>query len=183
MEGRGGRCRPPRPETTYHFEYGTGSGTEGRTALQTLPVVDSSDHLLAVPVQGLTPGTIYHYRLLATNEVGTVEGPELVFTTQAAGGPLALPDGRQYELVSPPEKDGAQVLGIIGTVEGTTPGGSAATQASADGSGVSYLTDAPVGANPPGNVYATQLLSKRGSSGWSTQNISPAHEGSVGTQL
>ena len=35
-------------------------------------------------VTGLTPGTTYHFRVVAHNEIGTAEGTDETFTTAAA---------------------------------------------------------------------------------------------------
>ena len=43
----------------------------------------------------------------------TTDGPEHAFTTQATGSAFVLPDGRAWEMVSPPNKNGA-VLEAIG---------------------------------------------------------------------
>ena len=41
-------------------------------------------------------------------------GPDQTFTTQGAGGPLVLPDGRAWELVSPADKQGAKLSTRVG---------------------------------------------------------------------
>ncbi len=84
-----------------------------------------------------------------------------------------MPDGRQYELVSPPLKDGAEILGIGGG--GETPQAGDATQASEDGASITYIANAPVSANGPGNTYSTQIFSTRGVGGWFSQDISTPH--------
>ncbi len=58
-------------------------------------------------VGGLEPGTVYHFRIVAKNDFGTTFGPDVTFTTlpYAASG---LPDGRGYELVTPPNKGSAE---------------------------------------------------------------------------
>ena len=94
------------------------------------------------------------------------------------GGEFTLPDGRAYELVSPAQKDGAEILGIGGG--GTTPAGGDATQASEDGTNITYIASAPVGANPPGNTLATQIFSTRGADGWSSQDIATPHKNAIG---
>ncbi len=54
---------------------------------------------------GLTPGTTYHFRLVATNAAGPpVQGPGTFFTTLV--NDTGLPDGRAYEMVSPAAKTG-----------------------------------------------------------------------------
>jgi hypothetical protein len=172
---------PGGAETSYRFEYGT-TVAYGQTTGESWLSADNNVHSIIVPIQGLQPGTPYHYRLVATNSQSTAGGtlgPDETFTTQAVGGVYALPDGRAYEQVSPVEKDGAEVLGIGGG--GVTLANGDATQASEDGLSVSYITTAPVGANPPGNTYATQVFSKRGSDGWSSQDIAIPHPNPVET--
>ena len=78
----------------------------------------------------------------------------------------ALPDGRAYELVSPPEKSGADVIAQ-----------SYKTFAATDGNGVAWpATGAFAGAL--GTSVDVQYLSRRdgraGTSGWRTHSINPA---------
>ena len=73
------------------------------------------------PQAASRPGRTYHYRVVASNELGTVYGPDQTFTTltaeQAAcpneqmrgGFSGRLPDCRAYELVTPPVKSGVPV--------------------------------------------------------------------------
>jgi hypothetical protein len=49
--------------------------------------VDTNDHAVTASLSGLTPATIYHFRLVATNEIGEAQGVDRNFTT-AAGSPL-----------------------------------------------------------------------------------------------
>ncbi len=65
-----------------------GSGTEAVEVFQQL--------------SGLAPNTTYHLRFAASNGSASVVGEDRTFTTFAA--PTVLPDGRAYELVSPPQK-------------------------------------------------------------------------------
>jgi hypothetical protein len=166
---------PGGAETTYHFEYGT-TTAYGQSTSESAPVgSDNSEHPAAAEIQGLSPITIYHYRIVATNLSAPAGAPgsDETFTTQSAGGESSLPDGRAYELVSPVDKEDGEVLGIGGG--GITPAGGDATQSSEDGRSVSYTTSASVGVNPPGNFLSSQLFSSRGAGGWSTQNISIPH--------
>jgi hypothetical protein len=170
---------PGGEETTYHFEYDitpyTSPEAHGTLTPKTpLLASDNTLHPANTTITGLTTGTTYHYRLVAENAAGVEDGPDTTLTTQTPGGPLALPDERQYQLVSPPEKDGAQVFGIVAE-DGVVIGGSAAVQASENGNSITYLTSAPIG-EPAGNAAATQVLSRRSTSGWSSQDISPPHK-------
>ena len=160
------RVNPEGADTTYHFQYGT--STAYGESIPT-PEGDAGPGTSTVGVQAhpqdLKPHTTYHYRVLVTNAVETVTGPDQTFTTQPAGEELTLLDGRQWEMVSPPVKDGADInvpdLGGVGLVE-----------AAENGDAVSYWASAPTEANPPGNPHGTQVLSTRVAGGWSSQDIS-----------
>ncbi len=174
------QVNPGGTETLYRFEYGTTTSYGANPATEYSAGSGSASTVAELHVQqGLQPSTIYHYRVAVSSAVGTVYGPDRTFTTQRAPQEeSALPDGRQYELVSPLLKDGAEVLGIAGG--GVTPQAGAATQASEDGTSITYITTAPVSANGPGNTYSTQVLSTRSASGWSSQDISNPHIHPVG---
>jgi hypothetical protein len=180
----GARINPLGTDTHYYFQYGT---EDCATALvdkcQDTPVPPGTDigsaesgEVASVPIQGLQPSTVYHYRVIATNTLGAVEGERNekdeevahTFTTQGPGGPLMLPDGRAWELVSPAQKLGAQV--------DMSP--RALIQASEGGSAISYPMTAPFVANPAGDVRLTQAISKRGGEGggtWSTEDIATSY--------
>jgi WD40-like Beta Propeller Repeat len=83
----------------------------------------------------------------------------------ASGGP-GLIDGRGWEMVSPLEKQGAAV----------EPLNEGLIQASEDGSAIAYYTRGPIVANAPGHSFETPVLSRRGSAGWSTQELATPHE-------
>jgi hypothetical protein len=79
----------------YHFEYGT-TTAYGQIA----PVPDnytpitSEPMAVSQPVSGLTAGTTYHYRLLASSPGGTnVAGPDETFTTLSIPSPSAATGG------------------------------------------------------------------------------------------
>lgn len=84
---------PQGTATTFHFQYGTDTGYGNST-----PDVSagSSDQPVTVSqtVTGLAPDTIYHYRVVAHNEAGTVYGSDSVLSTLPPanvlpqGGPL-----------------------------------------------------------------------------------------------
>ncbi len=170
---------PGAQETTYHFEYGT-SSAYGQSTPTSAPIGSDSESPATAAIQGLQPGTTYHYHVLATNSqspAGGTPGPDQTFTTETKGEEFALPDSRAYELVSPPQKDGAEVLGIGG--EAHTLGSGGTTQASEDGTSVTYIATAPVGANPPGNLFSTLMFSTRDAGGWSSKDISLSHVHSI----
>jgi hypothetical protein len=74
-------------EAEYFFEWGAGSGGpyEHTTNAVSLPS-DGAEHQVSATVTGLTPGGEYHFRLLAKNKLGLVQGKDLTF--MAASTPL-----------------------------------------------------------------------------------------------
>lgn len=161
---------PEGLETHYRFEYGT-TPSYGADA----PVPDGeigaaeSEQVAAVHVGDLEPSTTYYFRVVATNDLGTVTGSAQTLTTFPLSGELfALPDNRVYELVSPPDKNG-------GDVGGESFGGSLASglgESSVSGSAITYASFTSFG-GALGAAFSTQYLSSRGPTGWTTQAISP----------
>lgn len=186
------RSEPSEEPTSYYFQYTPEERfqREGFTGASSIPAPDGqlapsyeADLVTAHP-QGLSPGTVYRYRLVAENEISRREGKptegerdetgkEVVrsFTTQSQGV-FALPDGRAWELVSPPNKHGAKLELPF------EHGG--AIQASANGEAVTYEASAPTESGPPANPGTTQVLSTRGASSWSSVDISLPREAAQG---
>jgi hypothetical protein len=166
--------------TTYRFEDSSGGGGfvlvpggEGGAGAGSAVVP------VSVHVQGLTPKTEYRYRVVATNAEGKAEGERGVhgeeltqtFTTQPAGSGFVLPDGREWELVSPPDKFGGSIQSI------TEDGG--VIQASESGGAVTYVSVNPPVSSPLGNraLQEAQVLSTRGAHGWSSEDIATPNNG------
>jgi hypothetical protein len=170
------QLNPLGTNATYHFEYGT-SASYGTTL--PVPDGDAGASESAVPVyvhlQGLQLHTTYHYRIVAVNapagEPVTVDGLDRTFTTQAAATAIALPDGRQWEMVSPPNKQGAGIY-----ADGYEQGSD--IQAAASGDGITYTATGPFVQNPAGSrsPEATQVISMRHApESWETADITAAH--------
>jgi hypothetical protein len=75
-----GTVDPNGSETTYRFEYGTTTAYGLQTADRDAGEGDGNV-AVEVPVQNLSPGTTYHYRLIATNANGTTNGADRTFRT------------------------------------------------------------------------------------------------------
>jgi hypothetical protein len=166
---------PEGAETTYSFEYGTSASYGSRIPVSPLPLGGSG--IVAegaeVRVESLQPGTTYHYRVVASNATGPAYGSDQTFTTQQSPTPFALPDGRMWELVSPPNKSGGDVYTVnIGF------GGD--LQASESGQAVTYVTSTPVGVGSQSNPFESQALSRRGPGGWSTEGLNTRHNEASG---
>ncbi|MBA3866088.1 MAG: PD40 domain-containing protein [Solirubrobacterales bacterium] len=168
----------------YHFEYLTqaeyeADGNSFGEGTQNAPIPDAqiakgeAELTVSQPLQGLLPATAYRFRILAHNPLGTATGPTASFTTQGPSA-AALPDGRGWELVSPPDKSGVPLDAI--NLEGPD------IQAAADGSGLAYAARGAIDSQPAGNrsFAYSELLARRGPSGWSTLDLATAHESPAG---
>ncbi len=173
------QINPRGIQTSAYLQYGTVSCTASPASCTDVPLAPGADigsseaeQTLSQHIQGLSPDTVYYYRVVATNELtppGGTDGPDQTFTTQRAGstGESVLPDGREWELVSPPDKHGASILPIFPPAPGI--------QAAAGGGAMAYMTTDPTEAEPVGNAGFAQVLSTRGPAGWSSRDLSAPH--------
>jgi hypothetical protein len=110
--------------TVVTFEYGTTTSYESiATAIQS-PVTGNMITNVSADITGLTPATIYHYRIKAVNSLGTSYGSDITFITlgQAPEAVTGLPSDRTiYESVLLNGLVNANYLPTIVTFEyGTT---------------------------------------------------------------
>jgi hypothetical protein len=159
------------------FEYGT-SPAYG-TSAPCEPASATTATVFSAHIKGLAANTTYHYRVTATLE-GNAEkgiGSDQTFTTLASGVAFKLPDGRAYEMVSPPNKQGGSIQPI------TKAGG--AIQASEDGNSLAYVANGPVREDVEGNraPESQQILATRGPKEWASQDIVPPHEHPTGIRV
>ena len=66
-------------QTDYEFDIGTDTGYG--TRIFGNASAEPGTHTFTVTLQGLMPGTTYHYRIAATNTFGTAYGIDVTFTT------------------------------------------------------------------------------------------------------
>jgi hypothetical protein len=176
-----GVINPDGAPTSYRFEYDI-TAYEGSAAHGVSVPVPGDEigagaaevRLAPEQVQGLVPGTVYHYRVVASSEIaGKVEefdGPDATFTTQTSGA-FVLSDGRQWELVSPANKRGANIEPV---------GDDAVIQASPAGEALTYATNAATEAEPQGSANLVQSIATRGPDGWASRNVSIPHQTATG---
>jgi hypothetical protein len=190
---------PRSSETTYFFQYIPASAYESNDPAEQFagagraPVngaLLAQSRLALATLSGLAAGTEYRYRVVATNATGTTDGPAERFHTYPAevqGGA----EGRAFELVSPAQKNGGEVLPAdpslsreAGCGAVCKPGGGAndakryPIQVSADGDSIAYQGQ-PFDADA-GTTEFDQYVSTRSPAGWRTIGESAPLEVGVG---
>ncbi|HTZ64260.1 MAG TPA: hypothetical protein VMB51_09155 [Solirubrobacteraceae bacterium] len=170
-------------ETEYFFEYGTGDCASAGSACSRVPVpagelaAGYGDRSVSAEVTGLSSATAYYYRVQARNSAG---GPVVARpspnTFQTLPSPGALPDGRGWEMVSPPDKHGAQIE--------AQPLNGAMIVSSLDGNALTWVANGPVVGEPAGSrsPEVAQLLSVRGEGGWESQSLETPHDQGQGIE-
>lgn len=86
-----GTVNPNGLAGSVEFRYGT-SAAYGSTVALTSPGAVTTPIAMSAALRGLSPGTTYHYELLATNAEGTSGGGDRTFTT-ASPSPASGPGG------------------------------------------------------------------------------------------
>ena len=176
--------------TTYHVDYTTQAdfeahGFEGAQHSAELNVGnDRKEHAVLANLTGLVPGAAYRWRIVATNFSGTTTGQDHAFDTYRTFAPQTdcpnqafrtaasapLPDCRAYEMVSPVDKNGGDIVSKLTGV--ADPGGY--VQASADGERITYTAAfASFAGQPNSFVFNQYLAARQAGVGWSTQGIHP----------
>jgi hypothetical protein len=178
------RIVPNNLLTTYTFEFKPEGATDWISAGGgTLPAGNLAADA-SVALNGLSPGTHYRFRVLATNDEGSDEAeggfatyPNLPVESGPCPNALLrtgfsalLPDCRAYELVTPADTTARAPLGAEG--EG---GGSTTRQVSPAGDKVPFQVKggALSGLGGSGGFKGDPYLAERTSRGWSTSYIGP----------
>ena len=194
------RIDPHGFTTSYRFEYlseaeylANGGSFEGPDVPARAPAKDGqlaggAVTTVGAAVSGLVPDTEYRFRAIAVSECeGKGEPPcETVGETATfATYPPATappPDGRAYELVSPPQKSGGEVFPAQSSVascgvECKPPGGGSILvvfpmQSAPGGDAVTYM-GYPFSPTEGAAVF-NSYVSRRDASGWQTTAMSPS---------
>jgi plastocyanin len=77
--------------TEYDFVYGTSASYGQATAVVKGLPADGLTRQVSAMLVGLQPGTTYHFRLMASNEVGPASGEDMTFTTTSRSPAPAEP--------------------------------------------------------------------------------------------
>lgn len=165
--------------TECRFEYGETESYGQEIDCEELPAADNKEHEVGAYPPALTPGTEYHFRLVADNGAGAEEGEDVTFVApvdpseqscpnKGRPGVGFLPDCRAYEMASSPDKAGGAVLAAIGRVRPSTAGDA-----------VGYPSFRGFGDDVAGSGVTFDYMAQRssdpspGANGWSTHAITP----------
>ena len=106
-----GSVNPNGSSTTYHFDIGL-TGAYGVSA----PVSNAGSGSVAVgvssTVSSLSPGTVYHYRLVVTSSAGSSAGADRTFTT-AGSSPAPLRPAVSTSFADGITMTGARIHGYV----------------------------------------------------------------------
>jgi hypothetical protein len=167
--------------TTVWFEVGTGDCATGPCEKVPADGIRAGEEgfftEVDTAVNGLAPATTYHFRVLAVSANGEAKGPDQTFETYPAevGG---LPDGRNYELVTPPDTNGhiPTAAGGLSLNEGDMFDTDLSTS---DGSGLLFYSSTGALPGLPGNGVSDSYEATRTESGWVTEPTGPTSSQSV----
>jgi hypothetical protein len=149
--------------TSYHFEWGTTPSYGHDVPTDFEPFLGSGSDPVTVTAKltDLEPGTVYHYRVVATNSSGQTAGPDYAIQTLNS---CDLANRRCPELVSPADKGSTGGVDIVYPAQG-------AFQASETGDGMAYQILNGDGTSTSGGdvIYA----GTRSLGGWSGVQVTP----------
>ncbi|HZE16580.1 MAG TPA: fibronectin type III domain-containing protein, partial [Mycobacterium sp.] len=187
----GAEINPNGSATTYHLEYVDATHyqpseanpyAEGEAVPASPAPVGSGTATVTVThhIAELSPDTVYHYRVVAENAIGTTESadqtihtPPPNFATESecanqtyhTGASALLPDCRAYEMVTPIEKGGSDIVGAYWSYLRWS-----FDQAAPSGEKIAYGAPLSFG-DQEGSQYANEYIATRGSDGWSTHGV------------
>jgi hypothetical protein len=188
------QINPGGEPTGYHVEYGPNIATELSTPEVSAGSADGPVNVV-VSLRNLQPSTAYHFRFVASNGLGGMDGGEMTLVTTAAqvtgpptqstcpnrtfsGFSAALPDCRAYELVSIPIDETYlpqydETLGEGGT--GEYVGLPAGFRAASNGEAIAYMggeSNSGVGGNgATSDGDGNQYVASRGPGGWEASDV------------
>ena len=150
-----GTVNPNGLETSYYFEWGTTTGY-GNTSTTTAAGAGTETIAVSENLTGLTGGTTYHFRLVASNSDGISNGGDLVFTPGAASVTTAAVSA--ITLVSASAggdvvSDGGSAITAKGVCWGITANPSLSGNFTTDGSGLGAFTSLLTGLSSNTNYH------------------------------
>jgi streptogramin lyase len=119
----GGAVNAHNSDTTYRFEWGE-TTAYGHSSPTLGAGDDNQPHQVALPLDGLTPGTTYHFRVVASSDAGETAGDDRSLTTATPDPDPPATDPPVINPVAPTPKLGTSAVAspVTGTVLVRPPG-------------------------------------------------------------
>jgi hypothetical protein len=156
--------------TTCLLEWGTTTEYGHPEPCEPEPGAGTSPVAVHRHIEKLEPNIPYHWRVIATNEAGTTTGPDHTFIYDESTKGV-LPDNRAYEMVTPPQKNGALIgPSVTAARDGVSADGSHLVM-----SAIQCFAGAqscPAISGSVGSLYAFD----RSPGGWATTPLAPSAE-------
>ncbi|MCX6302625.1 MAG: hypothetical protein NTW82_10620 [Bacteroidia bacterium] len=122
-----GTVNPNWLSTTVTFEYGTTTSYGSSITVVQSPISGDTTMVVSANISGLTTGETYHFRVVATNSLGTTNGDDMQFIANyiiggnSAGGIIFYLDNTgQHGLACASKDQGSYLWGCEGTRIGGT---------------------------------------------------------------
>ena len=196
------QINPQSAATTYRLEWGLSTAPYEHSTVDIGIGSELSAHTVSLFLDNLIPGATYHFRVIASNHchpetdpaaLCVSEGTDHAFTTFVSisadtscpnqtlrtDSSAFLPDCRAYEMVSPIDKNGGDIVRERSSTADPGP----YVQATPDGEKITYTTNASF-ADLPSSFRFNQYLAARAgrgevNEGWFNEGIHPPVTGQV----
>ena len=103
---------PKGLQTTYYFKYGPTTSYGKRTPTRSL-AAGTTAQAVSAALTGLTSGTTYHYRVVATNALGTTTGGDRSFKTKGVAPTKPAAPGVLTANATSIGRSGARLGGVV----------------------------------------------------------------------
>jgi streptogramin lyase len=119
-----GKLRANSQATEYSFEYGT-TTAYGNETHEAYAGSGYDLNTVSAAVDGLQPGTKYHFRLVAENDAGETKGPDRTFATESLPAETSTEPVKEPEPAETKEPEFGETVVVEpeGAVKVKTPGG------------------------------------------------------------
>jgi uncharacterized protein (TIGR02145 family) len=144
--------------TTVTFEYGTSTSYGQSLTSAQSPVTGNNITNVSADISNLNPGTIYHFRVIGTNSIGTTNGNDLTFTTGSIlptliTSPVSNKTATSVKTGGTITSDGGAAITARGVCWATTPNPTILNNKTSDGTGSGAFTSSITGLTPGMSYY------------------------------